>query len=189
MNGLNRCTPHHRMKGFSIVEIIVVIVIVGVFLAIVGPRIARALSGAEGTKHVTELTDLSACIRTTYNNRGDFQTFDANLVADRCGQANRRVVVGGTTSVLNPAGQTIAFAIATAAPFSWVDITSPGIPSDVCTNIMSSLAPNFVQITGTPVGGTATVVQAAGAVMDETQIPAACGQGTTTSVTMRINKG
>jgi galactitol-specific phosphotransferase system IIB component len=26
-------------------------------------------------------------------------------------------------------------------------------------------------------------------VMDETQIPAACGQGTTTSVTMRINKG
>lgn len=187
MNRRTRAVPR-RSKGFTLIEMIIVLVIVGALVVLVGPRIASALSGTESTKHVSELSDLQNCVRQIYQSRADFATLTADTVANRCAPTNRRVVNAGVTNMLNPAGQQLTFAISANAPFNWVDVGSPGIPSEVCTKVLAQMAGSWTTMTATPAGGAAQVVQAAGAQLDEATLAAACGTNTTATLTLRMNK-
>jgi prepilin-type N-terminal cleavage/methylation domain-containing protein len=181
-----------KARGFTLIEIFVVLVVIAILAAIVAPQIAARLAQSNAQAHASELNALAACVRGVYNQRSDFATLTAATIAERCAQDNRRVAgaAGAGATMTNASGQTITFTIPAAAPFDNVVIASPGIPSAQCGAVLDAVAANFTAISGTAVGAAAaTVVKAAGGQLNEANVPAACGNATTTTLSLTLNKG
>jgi len=177
-------------RGFTVIEMLVVVVVIGIIIAIIGPRIPNLFAGSEATRHATEMGDLTACIRNLYSTRTDYATLEAGVIAQQCGQENRRQWVGDKWILKNPSGNALTFTIPTAAPINWVEIGSPGVPSAVCLRVFGALSSNFAQMSGQPAtASSATVVQPLGGVYNEQASASACGTNTTSTLVLRLTKG
>jgi len=92
---------HTRRQGFTLVELLVVIGIIGLLAGVVLASLSSAREGARDKKRVTDLGQIQLAIKLYSEANGEFpcQT-DSNCSVSQGGSANGRVGTGGTIDTL-----------------------------------------------------------------------------------------
>lgn len=70
-----------KKKGFSLIEIIIVMVIIGVLGSIVGPKIFNKPDKAKVLKANTDIAAISSALMEFNNNEGRYPTMEEGLIA------------------------------------------------------------------------------------------------------------
>jgi general secretion pathway protein G len=63
-------------KGFTLVEMLIVVVIIGILSAALLPRLQGAQSSARDAARRSDLNQLGSAILSYYNNRGEYPWLD-----------------------------------------------------------------------------------------------------------------
>jgi prepilin-type N-terminal cleavage/methylation domain-containing protein len=92
-----KITVPHSQVGFSLVELLVVIFVIGVLAALLTTNLAGVRSRAEDSKAKADLQDLKKALRIYYN---DYQSYpdDSGGAIVGCGSAGTSVCSDGTFS-------------------------------------------------------------------------------------------
>ena len=67
-----RGEPNIFKKGFTLVEMLIVVVIIGILSAALLPRLQGAQSAARDSARKSDLSQLGSAILSYYNNRGEY---------------------------------------------------------------------------------------------------------------------
>lgn len=70
-----------KMRGFSLIELLVVLVILGLLASVVGPNVMKKLSGAKTKTARLQIEDLGAALDLYYLEVGSYPTTEQGLQA------------------------------------------------------------------------------------------------------------
>ena len=71
----------NEMLGFTLVELLVVLAILGLLVGLVGPQVMKHLGRAKGQTATLQIADLSAALDAFYLDVGRYPTTDEGLLA------------------------------------------------------------------------------------------------------------
>jgi len=74
-------TAHTRQRGFTLIEILVVIIVLGMLAALVGPRILGRVSEAKGATARTQIELLGLALDSYRLDNGSYPTSEQGLAA------------------------------------------------------------------------------------------------------------
>lgn len=92
---MNRPSPRTHRRGFTLVELLVVIVIIGILVALLIPAIAGAIRTARNAQASAEINNLSGALAQFNNQYGDYPP--SRIILSETG-----VYPTGSTTVLSP---------------------------------------------------------------------------------------
>lgn len=89
LGGINmRKTNQKDQKGFTIIELLVVIVIIGILVALALPQLFAAQARGRDTDRKNDLKNVSQQLETYYNDTGSYPTGDYAAVGTALNTAN-----------------------------------------------------------------------------------------------------
>lgn len=169
-------------KGFTLVELMIVIVLGGLVIAVAIAAAPRIKAHINGNKDMAEIPDVVANVQAHYSLKSNYSTLTNNIV-------NSYKLVpddmnGGAGSITNRYGGvvTLAPATITVANDSFTYSTG-GVPSRVCLKIIPQLAPQFLNAS---ING--TVVKPTGGVLDETTAADRCNSSESNTLLFTASK-
>ena len=144
------------MKGFTLIEILLVVgfialLSIGIFMTYNKVQ----TSGAANTES-QNITTLQAGIKNLYAGQTDYSTITPAILLNGwvVPDSMRSPSGAAATNIVNSFSSTVAIAPYTyngGAANNAFDITYPGIPSDICSKLVTLVGNNFVKVV---VGGT-----------------------------------
>ena len=168
-----------QQKGFSLVEILAVMVVIGLLLAGVFALFGGGLAGSKSIVHNEQLTGLVAGVKSIYTSPS-YIGISANQII-MAGKAPTNMVVGtGTTTTLsNPWGGTVTITAGnySAGTGNAVIIADPQVPVNECNTVVNGVGPSFKVI---KVGATTVKDDSAGTVLAPSAVITACAAGNNT---------
>ncbi len=131
-----RNTNTNRQQGFSLVELLIVIVIVAIGIAFLGPRIAKSFGGSEANDEVQNLQTILGTVRELKGPSG-YGAAGTSLVA----ALNSKNAIPGAwtydgTNLTNQWGGAVTIESTGTA----VEITSASVPAPACNTLAVRLS-------------------------------------------------
>lgn len=170
-----------REAGFSLLEIVVVLAIVGLLAGLLGPRILSARSGALRAEITQEFYWVAQAVRDTRSIAADYGTGDITGVVINAGGLPANMVRSGAVQNLYNGAVTVTGQSQTAI------ITFTGLPRDACQKLATSIAdssaggPSAISINGT---SQSLTLSSSAAQTACSQTGSGAGAGNTVAVTL-----
>ena len=164
-------------KGFTLVEILIVIAIAGVILAAVGPKIAEAFRENKATDEADNVTRLFGKLSSRFSQDG-FDNISNQVAIDNGAVPDD--MINSTGIIINEYRTPITITPTSrlGGTDNFISIQSIGYPSAVCATIIGNSQRNFSEIT---VNGTA-VKNVGDTSIDRTALGTACQSSPTATV-------
>lgn len=132
---MNQLKKLKTQKGFTIMELAIVILLSGVFIAAVWPQMSKILSGSRASKITNELNLVIPTIQTAYQNRTSYNGLTTQAVATNRWISENFLETNAGTPTGGIVTQWGTMAFATAAANTQVQLTMDNIPSRECAKI------------------------------------------------------
>lgn len=171
----------HLAHGFTLLEIIVVLGIIGLVAGLLGPRILSAMSGAKRSEITQEFYWVAQAVRDTRSIAADYGTGDITGVVINGGGLPSNMVRSGAVQNLYNGAVTVTGQTQTAL------ITFNGLPRDGCQKLSTSISdssaggPSALAINGT---AQSLTLSAAAAQTACSQTGSGAGAGNSVAVTI-----
>ncbi|WP_404299029.1 type 4 pilus major pilin [Alicycliphilus denitrificans] len=181
---MNQPNKLKAQKGFTITELAIVVLLGGVFLAMVWPQMAKILSGSRANKITNELNLVIPTIQTAYQNRTSYNGLTTQQVAtnrwisDNFLEMNAGAPTGGIVT------QWGTMAFAATASNTQVQVTIDKIPSRECSKIAEAFTSNMFLTAS--VNGTA--VKTATTELDATTVGTQCNSSVTNTLVITFGR-
>lgn len=75
------CHPHRRIRGFTLMELLVVLAILGLLMSLVGPAVLNQLGGAKSKTAAIQVKDIEQALEMYKLDVGRYPTTGQGLVA------------------------------------------------------------------------------------------------------------
>lgn len=127
-------TLRNRQKGFTIVELLIVIVVIGILAALVITTFAGIQARARDTERETDIKSIHGHLETFYADNGFYPGLTGQLASDTWIQAN---LVGLDLDALRPPNQTANSMVGsgpTTDNFMYVATCTGTAPDEECTD-------------------------------------------------------
>lgn len=170
-----------RVAGFTLLEIIVVLGIIGLVAGLLGPRILSAMSGAKRSEITQEFYWVAQAVRDTRSIAADYGTGDITGVVINGGGLPSNMVRSGAVQNLYNGAVTVTGQTQTAL------LTFNGLPRDGCQKLSTSISdssaggPSALAINGT---AQSLTLSAAAAQTACSQTGSGAGAGNSVAVTI-----
>ena len=163
-------------KGFTLVELGIVVVVAAVILSVVLPKVGEVFGGAKTNGELQELPDVIAKIQKIYSNAPSYAGATLQTVADMGAFPASRIVVANPASVTNRWGGAVTLAVSTITTANdTVNLSHTNIPAQACIDVISQLGNSMGGIRIITVGG--VTVKADGANVDNALLATNCNAG------------
>ena len=114
-------------KGFTLIELMIVIVILGVLMGTILPRLTGAQSRARDTGRIADLNTLSQALETYYDDNGEYPVADGN-----CAPSVLGAYLKGNALPIPPsaAQDTIVGGATCSGSYFYKPLTKSGLPNN-----------------------------------------------------------
>lgn len=168
-----------RQSGFTLVELIIVILIGGLILAGVAAGVSKAMSGQRANAEIAEIQNVSTSIKKIYSNKSSYSGITLTGLINMNAFPPERVSGG---AVYNRWGGAVTVVAAGTGNVNFT-LTYPSVPTSECLDIIPQLESVVDSVT---VAGTS--VKASGAALDVSALGTQCNSSATVSIAYTFTK-
>lgn len=163
-------------KGFTLVELGIVVVVAAVILSVVLPKVGEVFGGTKTNGELQELPDVIAKIQKIYSNAPSFSGATLQTVADMGAFPSARIVTASPAAISNRWGGAVTLAVSTITTANdTIDLTYTNIPAQACIDVISQMGTNGNGMRIITVGG--VTVKADGANVNNSTLATNCNTG------------